>query len=206
MPATVGRRHSYTGFARLLRADGYIVRDTFEVFDPNDPDCAINLIDNGNCSYFEELRSIDTLVISNAKVDYSAAEVALIAGWLSGDLGCSTGCSGRRLLLIADHEPNPSYIQEFAQVFGLDWPDGVVSERKFSANPPGDPDTTGILDTNHPIVVGSQPGETVVSVTTFAGSAFTRLAPDGSEVSLLTLPLNENQQHLLNLMHWLDGA
>ena len=179
----------YQGFYKLLTADGY---DVFDFGVPFVAGCSSNL---ANCAYFHTLKQFDTFVISNAISDISAEEAEVITRWLSGEIGCESGCNPRQLILIADHQTNgfnfPLHIAELSQRLGLDWPNNNVSQRTFTPTLPVgyDPNTTGLLNTAHAIAQGRLGlGESVASVTTFTGSGLIEGVPPPGGVSLLTLP------------------
>lgn len=254
----------YLGFARLLRADGYTVQ-AFTTSFPSDCEEEPEECD----AYLEALLEVNTLVIANATREISSDEAEVIAGWLSGTLGCEEGCEARSLILIADHPylspfsytifDFPLLIGSLATELGLDWVSATVYDYfTFTpSTPPPAPTLFGLLNPDHPITLGSNSSEEIVSVTTFTGSAFEELneqepiltLPDevmsidpvtdvsgfsqgaafdfgtgrvyaSSEAGMFSaqaqfflgrfgmqsLPRNQNQQFLLNVMHWLDGA
>ena len=175
----------YTGFARLLEADGYVVQDFAT---PYSSGCEFALAD---CDYFQALLGIDVLVISNAQQTLSAEEAALLRGWVDGSLGCPAGNCSRTLVLIADHQANfdfPLRVAALASELGLTWPNNNVSTRTFSRNPPFDPQSGGELHTGNAIVAGTDIGRKVESVTTFFGSGFVDGPVSQPNASLLRLP------------------
>jgi hypothetical protein len=251
---------TYQGFTKLLRADGYTVQEfgvPFVELDCND------LENLDNCDYFDELLTIDTLVIAVATIyaPVSQEEADSITGWLSGDLGCSGGCPHRRLMLMSDHHPHPDTIQNLISNLGLMWPSVRFEHVPGRLITPCRPYK---LNQRHSIRRGraTHGGEQVEWVETFSGSDF---KDDYGEFilgeSILTLPRNrkhieygypletgvtssqgmafkfgkgsvyvsgearmftamldndglpegmqepdnDNEQYLLNIMHWLDG-
>jgi len=248
----------YEAFATLLEADGVIV-ESFSA--PYTVGCIDDL---EHCSYWQRLLDVDTLVIANAESTISAEEAEVIAGWVSGELGCEEDqvCEGRSLLLIADHQSRgfdfPMHISELSGELGLNWPNNNVAQRTFTTEGPYDSHSGGQLNKDHPIIQGRGPEEVIESVETFYGSGLR--IPEGYGSSLLTLPENaiyidafsashsaegytqglafqwglgrvycsgeaamftaqvsrtgaefgmsatpDNEQYLLNIMHWFDG-
>lgn len=165
----------FQAFARLLRADGFVVRGT-----------------KGRVTE-KGLASAKVLVIANAltagqewklpiRPAFDAAEIAAIRAWVDG---------GGALLLIADHMPFPGAIDSLAAAFGLAFDNGFAflgqgGDVVFSR-------ANGWLRP-HPIVDGLG-GAPIDSVRSFMGTAFRADAPvetllvlgEGTDVALPTV-------------------
>jgi len=158
----------YQSFARVLRADGFVVEASDQLFSER------------------TLANADLLVISNAlnarnQTDWSlptpsaftTSEIDAVHTWVE---------RGGALLLIADHMPFPGAAEAMAAAFDFELNNGFAVDTT-DGSPFVFRVSDGTLGT-HPVVRGRSPAERVDSVATFTGEAF--LAPPGS-VSLLTL-------------------
>ena len=159
----------YAPFARLLRADGFVVESIRESFSE------------------ESLSGVDLLVIANALHSrnqeawdlptpsaFTADEIRSVRSWVEG---------GGALLLIADHMPFPGAAEDLASAFGFQVSNGFAMDTT-SQEPFVFRRSDGSL-ANHPISNGLGPEMRVDSVASFTGEAFQ--APPGAVV-LLELP------------------
>ncbi len=157
-------------FADLLRADGYVVTASVEVFSS------------------ETLANADVLVIANAlgeaqcetwklpsALAFSSDEIDALEAWVE---------AGGALLLIADHMPFPGANEELARAFGLAFIDGYA---RPNAGGPGIrfERSTATLE-NHPTTVGRSEAESIEAVVSFTGQGFRALSDD--VVGLMVLP------------------
>lgn len=156
-------------FARLLRADGFVVEPAATSFTR------------------ETLSKASVLVIANPlnarnQSDWSlptpsaftGAEIAAVRAWVE---------AGGSLLLIADHMPFPGAAHELAAAFGFELNNGFAMDTTTSG-PLVLRRSDGSLGA-HPVTDGRKPEERIDSVATFTGSAF-RAPPRAGAV--LTLP------------------
>ena len=173
---TAGGR--YRPFAKLLQADGFVVRPSTAAFDS------------------ATLAGARVLVIANAVAtqnragkdwrlpSYSAftpAEVAAVAAWVG---------RGGSLLLIADHMPFAGAADTLARAVGVVFANGF-------AFPPPRPGATGNDPrivfrrggdlVRHPVIDGRSAAERIDSIVSFTGSAF-RLLGDDRSAELMRLP------------------
>ncbi len=147
----------YAPFANLLRFDGYVVEANHAPFSA------------------PSLERVDILVIANAMHETSEAdwaplpslsafedaEIVAVEQWVR---------AGGSLLLIADHMPLAGHAEVLAAAFGIRFQNG------FALDASGRGQITfrrsdGSLS-EHAIVHGRNPGESVDFVTTFTGQAF----------------------------------
>jgi hypothetical protein len=152
---TAGER--YAPFAQLLRRDGFVVTSSSKPFSAS------------------ALADVDILVIANALNErnveewalptpsaFTADEIAAVHDWVE---------RGGALLLIADHMPFGGAAADLAAAFGMSFTNGYASRpvptRGFFVFERAD----GSL-TDHPIARGRDSGESVGSVATFTGQAF----------------------------------
>jgi len=162
----------YLSFARLLRADGFIV-------DGSDVPLTAGA-----------LAGVDVLVVANALNErndigqnwtlptpsaFTPEEIAAVRAWVEG---------GGALLLIADHMPFAGAARDLAAAFGFDFLNGFALEdgEVGGRGPMIFRRTDGSLAA-HPITDGGRAGARVDSVATFTGSPFR--SPTGA-TSLLT--------------------
>ena len=151
---TVGGR--YQGFAKVLRADGYVVRASTRRF-------AGDALDDA-----------DVLVISNAIHEsnlevwqlptpsaFSDDEIDHVRAWVE---------QGGALLLIADHMPFPGAAEAMGAAFGFRFNNGFARD---TLQPPADMfrRADGLLR-DHPITNGPTAAERIDSVRSFTGQAF----------------------------------
>lgn len=163
----------YAPFARLLRADGYVVTANRAPFTR------------------DSLAHIDILVIANALAAentegrwylptpsaFTDDEIEAVHGWVE---------DGGSLLLIADHMPFPGAAERLAAAFGLLFQNGfALSPDPTAAGPLIFRRSDGSL-AEGPITDGRGPDERVDSVATFTGQAF-RAAPDAPVRPLLVV-------------------
>jgi hypothetical protein len=162
----------YLSFARLLRADGFVVSGS------DGPLTARTLAD------------VDVLVIANALNErnalqenwalptpsaFTAEEIPAVRTWVQ---------EGGALLLIADHMPFAGAAHDLAGAFDFDFVNGFAFEDADAGG--GGPMIFRRADGSlaaHPVTDGGLAGDRVDSVATFTGSAFR--APPGA-TSLLT--------------------
>jgi hypothetical protein len=177
--STAGWGNRYWPFARLLRADGYDVREGTRAFEPG------------------SLRDVDVLVIANASgaakpqflginlpvrrvgrredPAFTAEEVRTVADWVE---------RGGSLLLIADHAPFGSAAEAMAAAFGVRMGKGFVEVPDEKSDPLLFSTQNERLG-DHPILSGDASGGVVRRVMTFTGQSLS--GPAGSAV-LLRLP------------------
>ncbi len=151
----------YSGFTRLLRADGYKVVSSLTLFD--------GVVDE----------SIDVLVIANAlhasnlsewqlptPSAFTPQEIEVLAAWVSG---------GGSLFLIADHMPFPGAAGELALRFGVEMTNGFAfatdKEGQLVRGPMAFTSENGRFGV-HPIMIGNSLEERVTQVASFTGQAF----------------------------------
>ena len=152
----------YGAFARLLEADGHIVRSA-------ETPVTQMLLDDA-----------DVFVISNAlkggadaewKLPTPSAfrpeEIETLVRWVEG---------GGALMLIADHMPMPGATADLAAAFGIVFYNGFAMK---SVEERGTVDFSRAGDTlaDHAITRGRHDGERVNSVRSFTGQAFRAVAP-----------------------------
>jgi hypothetical protein len=164
----------YAPFARLLRADGYVVEPLRAPLSA------------------ESLRRARVLVIANAMADrnaggdwtlptpgaFTAAEVTAVRRWVE---------AGGALLLIADHMPFGGAAEDLAAAFGAFITNGYATDDTCAADEFHFSRANGLL-ADHPITRGRDATERVTEVRTFTGEAFRVTAPGGAP--LLTLAPN----------------
>jgi hypothetical protein len=169
----------FWAFGELLRRDGYVVRPISEKFERGPlSQCAILVISNAQPNDAEW----DTYPTPTPPA-FTAAEVRATHAWVR---------DGGKLLLIADHMPLAGAAASLAAAFGVTFTDGFAVEG-FAAEPEraaamAKPTIFRAADNTlrpHPIVRGRNTSESVDSVRTFTGQAFT--APPTAE-PLLVLP------------------
>lgn len=159
----------YLPFARLLRADGYVVHPGTARYDS------------------ATLAGVRVLVVANALhpsnvgpqnwklpvlAAFDSAEIASIERWVR---------AGGSLWLIADHMPFAGAIADLARPFGIYWINGVAMPETTN---PG-PGRRGLITFRRadrslagvPVTNGRRPEERIDSVVSFTGSAF-RLAAE----------------------------
>jgi hypothetical protein len=152
---TAGER--YAPFAQLLRRDGFVVSASGEPFSES------------------SLAGVEILVIANALNErnveewalptpsaFTAGEIAAVHDWVE---------QGGALLLIADHMPFGGAAADLAAAFGLAFTNGYAS-RPVSTRGLFVFDRSDGSLTDHPIARGRDSAESVSSVATFTGQAF----------------------------------
>ena len=163
---TIGGR--YSGFAALVRADGYRIRAGEQKLDQPGA-----------------LDGVDVLVISNAvrPADgspdaFTPAEIAALDAWVR---------AGGSLLLAADHAPYGSANETLGRALGVGMGKGyafrfengrITSQMTFSSQ-------AGTLG-DHPILRGRDASETVSRVRSFTGQSLS--GPPGSTVLMALRP------------------
>ena len=151
----------FAAFAALLRADGYRVGSAGQPVTP------------------ALLATTDVLVIANAvkggdKAEwvlptppaFEPEEVAALAKWVS---------DGGSLLLIADHMPFPGSVAALAEAFGIAFRNGYAIKSVGEGGSLIFTRAGGLAD--HPITLGSKPGEQITALKTFTGQAFSAVVP-----------------------------
>lgn len=160
----------YAPFARLLRADGFVVEGSREPFTA------------------ESLAGARVLVIANATAErnsggnwtlptpsaFTPAEIAAVRDWV---------LAGGSLLLIADHMPFGGAAEDLAAAFGALVTNGYATDEACGADEFLFSRASGLL-ADHPITRGRNAAERITEVRTFTGEAF-RLVTSGAP--LLTL-------------------
>ncbi len=177
--STAGIAGRYWPFARLLRADGYLVERAKKAFTMVDLNRAqVLVIANASGAPKPQAFGINLPVHPEGlrrDPAFTAAEVEMIRSWVE---------RGGSLLLIADHAPFGESAASLGSAFGVtmhkgftEIPDELSDPLLFSA-------ANGRLG-DHPIVKGDGPGTAVERVMTFTGQSI-----DGPACStaLLRLP------------------
>jgi hypothetical protein len=161
----------YAPFARVLRADGYVVEPLRAPLSA------------------ESLARARVLVIANAVAERNAggdwtlptpsafadAEVAAVRRWVE---------AGGSLLLIADHMPFGGAAENLAAAFGALITNGYATDAACAADEFVFSRANGLL-ADHPITRGRNAAERVTEVRTFTGESFRVTAPGSAP--LLTL-------------------
>jgi len=139
----------YKPFAQLLTADGYRLRPS-----------------TGKLSA-ENLAAADVLVIANAVDPLSKAEINAVVAWVK---------EGKSLLLVADHPPFSSPLQELCLCFGVDL--GGMWTFDPAQKEPDAPHASWIRYRRakgalgeHPIFEGRYPRERINVITLFTGQS-----------------------------------
>lgn len=147
----------YEPFAKLLRNDGFRVRDSKTIFDRH------------TLSEFQVLVIANALSPAQAKdwnqpsaSAFTANEVDAVKTWVM---------DGGALLLIADHRPFAGSARNLAQAFGFQFEDGVVEPDPMTGRPDIFRKADGSLREDL-ITQGRDAVEAVSAVRTFTGSAF----------------------------------
>lgn len=159
----------FEAFAKLARADGYVVEAFASSFTR------------------ASLADVDLLVVANAlnprnesdwslptPSAFSTDEVAAVRAWVE---------QGGALLLIADHMPFPGAAADLAAAFGFELNNGFAMDTT-AQGPLVLRRADGSLGA-HPVTDGRSEAERIDSVATFTGEAFR--SPEGAS-DLLTLP------------------
>lgn len=151
----------YGAFARLLEADGCVVRSaeapaTRNLLDQADVYVISNAIKGG-----EEAEWVLPAVSA-----FTSDEISVIRGWVE---------DGGSLLLIADHMPMPGATADLAAAFGFVFYNGFAYEKVTRRGLFTMSRADGTL-ADHPITRGRSASERIESVMTFTGQAFR--APD----------------------------
>ncbi|HVN38213.1 MAG TPA: hypothetical protein VMW19_08600 [Myxococcota bacterium] len=219
---------SFSGFAKLLIADGYDVRSVRWT----KPFNGLPLTSFGDVLVIVTPRAEDPNSPNSPAFDPESHEANGIANWVA---------AGGSLLLIADHAPY-NHVKDLVNLFGLSVtsdsyqiPGDGVSVEDGSINTTGDValalsegvETIRILDTvafsptgnpppgitQIPILVGKSPvpnGAWIgVAITSGAGRAY--ISGDAAQFTAQFQPgLNatdaDNQRFVRNILHWLDGS
>ena len=170
----------YLPFARLLRADGYVVRAGTTRYDSTAL-AGVRVLVIANAVHPSNARGQDWhLPIRPA---FDSAEIASIARWVR---------NGGSLWLIADHMPFAGAIADLARPFGIYWIDGFAFPDSAASNAPGGNGLMTYRQSDHSladvtVTRGRTAAEKIDSVVTFTGSAF-RISAEvaGSARPLLT--------------------
>jgi hypothetical protein len=171
----------FWAFGELLRRDGYVVRPIHAKFDSASLGrCSILVVSNAQPSEAEW----DTYPYPTPSA-FAPQEIDATHRWVHG---------GGNLLLIADHMPLAGAAADLAAAFGVTFTDGfavagfdVESELNAAFSKPTIFRTSDQTLRPHAIVRGRNAKESVTSVRTFTGQAFS--APEGAE-PLLVFPAN----------------
>lgn len=162
---TMGAR--YLPFARLLRADGYVVHPGTARYDSATL-AGVRLLVVANALHPSNVRPQNWKLPVLAAFD--SAEITSIERWVR---------AGGSLWLIADHMPFAGAIADLARPFGVYWINGFAMPETANPGPGG----RGLITFRRsdrsladlPLTNGRRPDERVDSVVSFTGSAF-RLA------------------------------
>ncbi len=162
----------YGAFARLLEADGCVVRSaeapaTRNLLDQADVYVISNAIKGG-----EEAEWVLPAVSA-----FTETEIDIIRGWVE---------DGGSLLLIADHMPMPGATADLAAAFGIVFYNGFAYEKVTRRGLFTMSRADGTL-ADHPITRGRSASERIESVMTFTGQAF-RPSPPEVAAPLLIMP------------------
>jgi hypothetical protein len=163
----------YAVFARLLEADGFIVRSAEKIVTP------------------DLLAGVDVFVISNAVKGGSDAEWVLPtpSAFTTDEIQCIQAwvADGGSLLLIADHMPMPGATARLAAAFGVVFYNGfaMLGDDRTSVFTMNREDGT-LAD--HPITRGRNDREYIESVMLFTGQAFRVIPGATTPVDVLLTP------------------
>lgn len=170
----------YRPFARLLAADGFVVRSYAARFDSSNLAAARVLVVANAVAERNQATAAWRLPVASA---FDQDEVAAIAAWVK---------RGGSLLLIADHLPFAGAADSLASALGIYFANGF-------AIPPFGPDprtgdyrivfrrSDGSL-ARHAVNAGRSAAERIDSIVSFTGSAFRLGAAHASQVELMRLP------------------
>ena len=192
---TMGAR--YLPFARLLRADGYVVRAGTARYDSTTL-AGVRVLVIANAVHPSNARGQDwRLPIRPA---FDSAEIANIARWVR---------HGGSLWLIADHMPFAGAIADLARPFGIYWIDGFAFPESAPSNAPGG---NGLMTFRRSdrsladisVTQGGSAAQRIDSVVTFTGSAF-RLATDVAESARPLLTFRSPTRIWLPRVAWQFG-
>lgn len=192
---TMGAR--YLPFARLLRADGYVVRAGTTRYDSTAL-AGVRLLVIANALHPANARGQDwKLPVLSA---FDSAEVAAIERWVR---------NGGSVWLIADHMPFAGAIADLARPLGIFWINGFAFPESAASNAPGGNGlityrrSDGSLD-DAPVTRGRNAGERIDSVVTFTGSAF-RLSSQAADSALPVLVFRPHTRVWLPRVAWQFG-
>jgi hypothetical protein len=175
-PGIAGR---YWPFARLLRADGYAVRQGRNPFTAATlHGVRVLVIANASGAPKPQVFGINLPVSSDNKRSdpaFTAAEIEAVRSWVE---------QGGSLLFIADHAPFGESAAGLGAAFGVTMHKGFTEVPGEVSDPLLFSRENGRLG-DHPIVNGDRPGAAVARVMTFTGESLD--GPAGATV-LLRLP------------------
>lgn len=177
--STAGFSGRYWPFARLLRADGYVVeRGRCGVTPDVLRGVRILVIANASGAPKPQLFGINLPVSTNRRRSdpaFTETEVGVVRDWIEG---------GGSLLLIADHAPFGEAVSALASALGVTMHKGFVEVPGEVSDPLLFSVENGRLG-KHPILTGDRPGTAVSRVMTYTGQSLD--GPPGAAV-LLGLP------------------
>jgi len=177
-----GMSGSFAPFAKLLRSDGYELRQGKERFTPGslegvDVLVIVNAAGGSNPKLFG-INLVPLRKGSREAPAFTADEIETVRRWVEG---------GGALLLVADHYPFGSAASSLGAAFGVNMHAGSVEARQYAD--PRDSGSIAFTRANgllpdSPVANGRGPSERIERVLSFTGQSFD--APDG--VPLLALP------------------
>jgi hypothetical protein len=179
--STAGFVGRYWPFARLLRADGYVlgrsaVKFSHERLEGTD----VLVIANAAGAPKPQVFGINIPVVTDRRRSdpaFTPAEVVAVTSWVR---------AGGSLLLIADHAPFGESAQPLATALGVTMHKGFVEVPNEVSDPLVFSAENGRLG-DHPVVRGDRPGTAIHTVMTYTGQSLS--GPVGAS-PLLLLPPN----------------
>ncbi len=177
--STIGGLGRYVPFAKLLRADGYIVekgKDKFTVASLGGIDVLVSV----NASGAARPQFLGFNLPIGGEGDrgapaFTSDEIKAVADWVE---------KGGSLLLISDHAPFGAAAEALAAAFGVQFYKGFCEIPNENSDPLEFSESNGRLG-DHPILFGSTMIEAIHTVQTFTGQSMR--APDSVSI-LLHLP------------------
>ena len=159
----------YLAFARVMRADGYVVRPNRDRFTRAGLEQGrILVIANALAA-----ENTEEWVLPTPSA-FDSSEIAAVKAWVH---------DGGALFLIADHMPFPGAAEDLARAFGIYMGNGFATIDGTDEGRITFSRAAGTL-ADHPITRGRQASERVDQVVTFMGQAF---RATGAAAPLLTL-------------------
>jgi hypothetical protein len=165
----------YRPFAKLLRADGYLVESLDVHFQNGIPSaCNILVIVNAAGGRTYKLFGLNLPTKSREKradAAFTSAEIAVVVDWVR---------KGRSILLIADHYPFGSAARTLSSALGVDMRGGFTEADNFDSTAHDRSQLVYSIDNRllptHPIITGRSPEERVKRVVTFTGQSLSATA------------------------------
>jgi hypothetical protein len=170
----------YQPFARLLGADGFVIRSNAARFDSSSLAAARVLVIANAVAEKNQAAADWRLPVASA---FERGEVAAVTAWVE---------RGGSLLLIADHLPFAGAADSLASAFGVYFVNG------FAIPPVGPDSRTGDYPivfrkgdgslARHAVTMGRSAAERIDSIVSFTGSAFRLGRKPVDQVALMRLP------------------